>query len=469
MKRTPLVKGTFFRDVGYEPHAGQREVHDCRAPRRVLACGVRWGKTRCAAMEGLAAAMEPKQRSIGWIAAPTYDLADKVFREIVLIAAEHLRHRIVSIKENERRLVVRNMAGGQSEVRAKSADNPISLLGEGLDWLVIDEAARLRPVVWEGYLSQRLLDKRGWALLLSTPCGKGWFYDMFRRGQGADPDYASWNSPSRANPHLNPDLIEAERARLPERVFRQEYEGEFIEGAGSVFRKVRECATGEWREPVPGERYVAGLDLAKVEDFTVLVVMNRMREVVFADRFHRLDWSIQVSRIKAALQRYNHAEVLVDSTGIGEPVYESLRAAGCKAEPYSLTQSSKNDIINHLALALEQGTIVLPKPALWPEGIDEIEAFEYSITDSGNVRTSAPSGVHDDCVIGLGLALWQCGNSHPTFATVRSVALGPPKIAAGVYGMLKFATRTPRFAVTKFVDPRGEEPPDEPVNDERRA
>jgi len=47
---------------------------------------------------------------------------------------------------------------------------------------------------------------------------------------------------------------------------------------------------------------------------------------------------------------------------------------------------------------------VLPRPDLWPEGIDELEAFEYSVTDSGNVRTSAPSGIHDDCVIALALA-----------------------------------------------------------------
>ena len=84
---------------------------------------------------------------MGWIAAPTYDLADKVFREIVILAAEHLRHRIVSLKEGERKIVLRNMAGGVSEIRAKSADNPVSLLGEGLHWLIGDEAARLKPSV----------------------------------------------------------------------------------------------------------------------------------------------------------------------------------------------------------------------------------------------------------------------------------------------------------------------------------
>jgi len=55
---------------------------------------------------------------------------------------------------------------------------------------------------------------------------------------------------------------------------------------------------------------------------------------------------------------------------------------------------------------LEQKKIVLPKPEIWPAGIDELESFEYSITDNGSVRTSAPSGSHDDCVIALALAAW---------------------------------------------------------------
>ena len=70
---------------------------------------------------------------------------------------------------------------------------------------------------------ERLIDRKGWALLISTPRGKGWFYDLFRRGQGSDPQYASWNHPSASNPHLDPKVIESERSRLPERVFRQEF------------------------------------------------------------------------------------------------------------------------------------------------------------------------------------------------------------------------------------------------------
>jgi hypothetical protein len=413
-KRRPRFnKRAFFKSLGYEPHPGQLEIHLSNHPRRIVACGARWGKTLAAAMEGLAAAMQPAERSVGWVVAPTYDLADRIFREIQVAALRRLLHRIVLIRDSDRRLVLRNMAGGKSEIRGKSADNPVSLLGEGLDWVIVDEAARLKPAIWQSHLSQRLIDKQGWALLISTPRGKGYFYDLWRRGQGDDPHYKSWNHASWTNPLLDREVIEAERARLPERVFRQEYGAEFMEGAGQVFRNVCECATGEWQEPKPTERYYAGLDLAKVEDFTVLVIVNERREVMFVDRFHRLDWALQVARVKAACDRFSNATLLVDSTGVGEPLFESLCAAGCYAQPYPFTSASKNALINALSLALEKRDITLPKAELCPELVDELESFEYSVTDAGNVRTGAPYGCHDDCVVALALAVWQVRVDQP--------------------------------------------------------
>jgi hypothetical protein len=400
---------TLFKDLGYEPHAGQLEIHKSRASRRIVACGVRWGKTRAAAMEGLAAALEPRERSIGWVVAPTYDLADRVFREIQVIALEKLRHRVIAMKEHERRLILRNMGGGTSEIRGKTADNPVSLLGEGLDWLIVDEAARLKPDIWQSHLSQRLLDKNGWALLISTPKGKGYFHGLFLRGRGQDPDYQSWNWPSESNPYLDLALIEAERRRLPTRVFDQEYGAQFCEGAGAVFRNVRDCATGDFTsDPVRRDDfYYGGLDLAKIEDYTVITIVDERGKVVYFDRFHRIDWSLQVERVKEASARFNDATMMVDSTGYGEPVFEAVRRAGCSARAYTLTQKSKTDLINHLALLLEQRAIVLPRPEIAPVMIEELEAFEYSTTDNGGMRSGAPSGMHDDCVISLALAAWR--------------------------------------------------------------
>lgn len=402
-------KLALFDYLGHKPHPGQLEVHLSEAQRRVVACGVRWGKTRCAAMEGLAAALEPRERSIGWVVAPTYDLAERTFNEIVYFLMAKMPHRLISLRQQDHALVIRNMSGGVSEIRCKSADNPVSLLGEGLDWVVIDEASRLKPGIWQSHIAQRLIDKRGWALLISTPRGKGWFFDLWRRGRGPDrdPEYESWNQPSTSNPVLDPELIERQREVLPERVFRQEFGAEFLEGSGAVFRGVRELATRVWEAPRPNAVYYAGLDLAKVEDYSVLVIMTRSAEVVFVDRFHRLDWNLQINRVKGHLDRFNRARVLVDSTGAGEPVFEAMKRAGVRVQGYPFTSKSKADLVNNLSIMFEQRRLALPKVDLWPEGVDELEAFEYSVTEHGNVRTGAPSGVHDDCVMALALAAWQ--------------------------------------------------------------
>jgi hypothetical protein len=143
------------------------------------------------------------------------------------------------------------------------------------------------------------------------------------------------------------------------------------------------------------------------------VILDHERRVVFADRFNRLDWNFQINRVKGTLDRYNHARVLVDSTGAGEPILESMRREGVNAIPYPFTAKSKNALIDNLSLMLEQRLLVLPKADIWPDGIDELESFEFSVTESGNVRTSAPVGCHDDVVIGLALAAWHLRPNRP--------------------------------------------------------
>ena len=403
-RRLTINKKALFAALDYRPHAGQQEVHDSMHRRRVIASGVRWGKTRCAAMEAVAAALQPAERTFGWVCAPTYELAKKVFREIVHAFMKYLPRYVIAMRSSDHLIHVRNMAGGVAEIRAKSADSPVSLLGEGLDWLIVDEAARLRPSIWERHLSQRLVDKQGWSMLISTPYGQGWFYDLFRSGKGDDPDTKSWNFPSWHNPTLKPEAIEAERRRLPDRIFRQEYGAEFQAGEGAVFRGVRDCATGEFERYRRGAYYVAGLDLARHADYTVLVVLDCTGHVVFVDRFHRIDWSAQIVRIQNALAEYGYPPCYVDTTGSGETIYERLLEANLDVQPYPFTAASKAALINGLMLGFETGRITLPKPELWPEGIDELEAFEYSVTEAGNARTGAPAGRHDDCVIALALA-----------------------------------------------------------------
>ena len=232
-----LDKRALFAHLGYEPHPGQLEVHLSNAQRRIVACGVRWGKTKCAAMEAVAALMSPGPASLGWIVAPTFGLVDLVLDAVRYVIEDRMGHRIVEIDERFRRIVIRNLAGNLAVVQGRSADKTSNLLGVGLDWLIVDEAAAVRGDIWDEFLSQRLIDKEGWALVASTPRGEmSWFYDLFERGQGDDLGFHSWSRPSWENPRLDRAVIEKERERLSPEVFAQEYEGVFLAGHGIVCR-----------------------------------------------------------------------------------------------------------------------------------------------------------------------------------------------------------------------------------------
>lgn len=405
-----IDKFALFNRIGYTPHESQISVHASTALRRVAVWGTRAGKTTCAAGEAVNGSFntDVANRVVrGWCVAPTLGLADKVFREVHLTYMTHLRPFVIRASEHERVIVVRNAAGGISEITAKTAENPVSLLGEGLDWCIVDEAAQLKPSIWERYLSARLIDKQGWAMLISTPKGKGWFYDAYRRGQSGDERWESWRLPTSANPHISAVELAALKAITPELIWKQEYEAEFIEGSGAVFRHVRDRATADWAEPVPDEQYFAGLDLAKTEDFTVPLIIDSKRRVVKMDRFHRIDWELQVARVKTLTDRYNEALTLVDSTGLGEPIFELLCKAGLRVQGYKLTNASKADLINNLAVMLEQGKLTLPREDLAPVLIDELESFQYTVTEKGLITSGAPMGQHDDTVIALALAAWQ--------------------------------------------------------------
>jgi hypothetical protein len=227
--RVRFRKRELFHMLGYEPHAAQLAVHKSTARRRVVAFGARGGKSTCAAMEAVAALLEPNDRCLGWLVGPTYDLTDRIFTRVCESMLRQFAHRIVHMSEREHRIVVRNLGAGLSELRAKSADKPASLLGESLSFLVVDEAASIRDGVWEEYLAPRLIDRDGWLLLVSTPHGRGWFYEQFRRGQKArDAAYASWQAPTTQNPHVPAALIEAERKRLDADRFAEQYEARFL-------------------------------------------------------------------------------------------------------------------------------------------------------------------------------------------------------------------------------------------------
>jgi phage FluMu gp28-like protein len=218
---------------------------------------------------------------------------------------------------------------GGGIVQIRSADNPDSLRGESLDRLVMDEAAFMREEAWTEALRPTLSDRRGRAVFISTPKGRNWFWRAWQLGQGADPDWCSWQFPTTANPHIDPAEVAAARRNLPERIFAQEYLAEFIEDGGGVFRRVMEAAVVEEQpHAIQGHEYVMGVDLARKIDFTVCVVLDisvSPARMVAIDRFNQIDWNIQIQRIRALAERFQVARIMVDQTGVGDPIVQQLQ------------------------------------------------------------------------------------------------------------------------------------------------
>jgi len=191
---------------------------------------------------------------------------------------------------------------------------------------------------------------------------------------------------------------------MPERVFRQEHLAEFVDDSGGVFADVRD-AVAEYDLPVPPADAVGpfamGVDFARFDDYTAIAILDGDGRLVAFDRLRETTWHRIQRRIEDLAGEYGRVSIAVDSTRDNKIVAD-LEDAGLSVEPVNFN-SAKERLIDNLALAIEGGEVTLSGDA--PELINELEVFEYDITDSGRVRYRAPSGFKDDAVDALALAV----------------------------------------------------------------
>ena len=241
-------KRNWYEFTKYQPHNGQEKLHfpDKEARFTVSVCGRRWGKSIGASKEIEPLLLQPNKRV--WVVAPTYSGAEKVFREV-------WRELIMKQGQPTRRASYKDMYiefEWGSVFEGKSADNPNSLVGEGLDYLVLDECAKMKKVIWEMYLRPTLSDRKGKALFITTPEGYNWIYDLYLLGQDKnEKNWNSFNSPSWENQYAYPDGqsdedIQEVRKNIDKTVFDQEYGAKFTSMAGRVYPFDRNLDCGNY-------------------------------------------------------------------------------------------------------------------------------------------------------------------------------------------------------------------------------
>lgn len=371
----------------------QQNVADEAGRFNVLDCGRRWGKSWFGVdrLVENAVAGQP----VAWLS-PTYRMLSDAWRMV----REVLQPVTTAARADEHRI---ELYGGGS-VDMFSLDNPDTARGRKFAMVVVDEAAmapQLEPA-WTNVIRPTLTDLEGGAWFLSTPKGHNYFWSLYQRGQDGG-DWRSWKMPTSSNPYISKAEIERARRELPERVYLQEYEAEFIDDAGAVFRNVTQCATSQPQpEAQKGTGYVVGVDWGKLDDYTVLSVFDAdCRAQVWLERFNKIEYRFQLGRLKAMLKQFPRAWVVAEANSIGDPLIEQLRADGLHVQPFVTTPASKARAVEDLALAFETEDIrILPDQVQ----LAELLAFTSERLPSGAFRYAAPPGGHDDTVMALAFA-----------------------------------------------------------------
>jgi hypothetical protein len=340
-----------------------------------------------------------------WWVATTSDTADIAFRR----AQERLRGFVDSggqLKRvadpiphyrNETRKIIR-VAG--ATLWFKSAEKADNLYGEDVYGAVGDEVTRWREDAWTALYST-LTATRGRAKLIGNVKGRrNWAYLQARKAEAGEPDWGYHKLTAYDaidGGVLERGIIEQARRDLPPDTFRELYEAEAADDGGNPFglEAIRKCRVNAASTDAVA---VFGVDLAKSSDWTWVIGLDKDGRQVVSERW-QAPWDETTRKLTTLIGR---TPALVDSTGVGDPIVEQLQRACPSVEGFKFTSPSKQQLMEGLASAIQQGRIAFSDPLLE----NELEAFEYEYTRTG-VRYSAPDGLHDDGVCALALATKQ--------------------------------------------------------------
>jgi phage FluMu gp28-like protein len=324
---------------------------------------------------------------------PTYKLLEETFKKI-----SHTTNELTTRKHDQQ--FIELVTGGKIEFW--SLDNPMAGRSRKYKRVIIDEAA-FHSKLWESWteaIRPTLTDLKGDAWFLSTPKGKNDFYKLYQRALAGEQDWASWQMSTYTNPYIDPTEIDSARRDLPALAFSQEYLAEFNENIANPFGIdfIKQCTYPLSNQPA----ICYGVDVARSFDWTVIIGLDKNCQVCYFDRFQR-DWR----QTTQAILNLPNVPIAIDGTGVGGPIGEDVGRVK-DVDIVIFTQRSKQQMMEALALAIQQRKIT------FPDGIitDELSNFEYEYSASG-VKYSAPSGLHDDSVCALALALtkWKAGGT----------------------------------------------------------
>ena len=203
----------------------QKEVLTSNARFRVLISGRRFGKTFLAINELAKFARFPNQKV--WYVSPSYRQSKNICW--AMLKDQIIKHKWAKkINDSDLSIILKN----NSIIQLKGADNEQSLRGVGLNFIVLDEFADIKPQAWYEVLRPTLSDTGGHALFCGSPKGFNFAYDLYTR---QDPEWKSFKYTTIEGEQVSAEEIEQAKNDLDERTFQQEYLATFVNYAGIIY------------------------------------------------------------------------------------------------------------------------------------------------------------------------------------------------------------------------------------------
>jgi hypothetical protein len=318
-----------------------------------------------------------------------------------------------------------------------SGNNPDALAGDGVTLWVIDEmqATQFTMRAWENLFPST--SERDGVIVGLGVCENAGPYRMisFWGADKGKPEFYTHKAPTAANPFVPRWRIALAQRTMSPAKFEQLFLAKWTNELGAVFRNVEGCINGKtilrhekgwyFTEPPRANReYVAGFDLGRKKDWSVLGIWRPDGELVAWDRMSLLDWELQKGRASELLKHYGLGKLGeiatgVDSTGMGGDVFcQDLSRAGITVIEVNLgTNQKKNQCVDSWALRLGAGCASYPRIG---ELVEEHQQFEATSTETGVIRYAAPQGAHDDWVM-------QCAIANTLLPAHNAPAPEPPR------------------------------------------
>jgi len=360
---------------------------------------------------------------------PTYNQGRKVLWDGVdkdgFPYLGHFPPELIRGKPNETEMRIEFINGSAFQiVGCDSIDN---IVGTNPVGVVFSEFPLGKPQAWD-YLRPILAENGGWAIFDYTPRGMNHGWKLLQQAKADDAWFYQILTVDDTKV-IPQEVLDSERQQMPEDLYYQEYHCRFIDGAGTVFRNLERCIYDDKYETEPSKRFTVesgklfrlGVDLAKYQDFTVITPIDLSTfKVGPQEVFNKIDYSLQKTKIESQHFKYNKAEITLDSTGVGEPIYDDLVHSKIPVRSFKFTESTRRDLLVNLQVLLEQEIIRIPNEA---ELIEQLRSFQYELADSGKVKMVVPDGVHDDRVMSLALAVWDLPTKPLPYKTAEEKAL----------------------------------------------